>query len=77
MGDHRGRIGATQNRLKSIIRNNQNYEENLIAAESRIRDLDMAKEIMEKIKQNILQQTSNVIMAQANQQPQSVLELLK
>ncbi len=37
----------------------------------------MAKEIMEKIKQNILQQTSNVIMAQANQQPQSVLELLK
>lgn len=73
----RGRIGATQNRLESIIRNNENYEENLTVAESRIRDLDMAKETMELTKQQILQQTIQAMMVQANSEPKTVLQLLR
>lgn len=77
VSSERGRIGATQNRLESIIRNNENYEENLQASESRVRDLDMAKEMMEHIKQSIIHQASSAILAQANQIPGSVLQLLK
>lgn len=73
----RGRIGATQNRLESIIRNNENYEENLTVSESRIKDLDMAKEVMELTKQQILQQVTHAMAAQANQQHRIVLQLLK
>lgn len=73
----RGRIGAEQNRLESIIRNNENYKENIIAAESRIRDCDLAKETVELIKNQILQKVSNAILAQVNKKPEKIIELLR
>ena len=72
----RSNLGAVQNRLEHTISNLDNSSENLQAAESRIRDVDMAKEIMEFTKQNILSQASQSMLAQANQQPQQVLQLL-
>ncbi|WP_144560150.1 flagellin [Shouchella miscanthi] len=72
----RAQLGAWQNRLEHTISNLDNASENLQAAESRIRDVDMAKEIMEYTKQNILAQASQSMLAQANQQPQQVLQLL-
>lgn len=72
----RSNLGATQNRLDHTISNLNNSSENLSAAESRIRDVDMAKEMMEMTKNNILSQASQSMLAQANQQPQSVLQLL-
>ncbi|MED4130288.1 flagellin [Shouchella miscanthi] len=72
----RSELGAFQNRLEHTISNLDNSSENLQAAESRIRDVDMAKEIMEFTKQNILAQASQSMLAQANQQPQQVLQLL-
>ncbi len=72
----RSNLGATQNRLEHTISNLNNSAENLQAAESRIRDLDMADEIMEFTKNNILQQASTAMLAQANMAPQSVLQLL-
>lgn len=72
----RSNLGATQNRLEHTISNLDNASENLQAAESRIRDVDMAKEIMEFTKQNILSQASQSMLAQANQAPQQVLQLL-
>ncbi|MDR5659775.1 flagellin [Serpentinicella sp. ANB-PHB4] len=72
----RSNLGAVQNRLEHTIRNLDNASENLQAAESRIRDVDMAAEMMEMTKQNILQQASTAMLAQANQAPQSVLQLL-
>ncbi|HHW01010.1 MAG TPA: flagellin, partial [Clostridiaceae bacterium] len=54
-----------------------NAAENIQAAESRIRDVDMAKEMMEFTKQNILQQAATAMLAQANQVPQTVLQLLR
>ena len=62
LSSEKGRIGAVQNRLSSIIRNNENYEENLTAAESRIKDLDMAKETLEYTKQKILQQAMQIVL---------------
>ena len=73
----RSNLGANQNRLEYTINNLSTASENLTAAESRIRDVDMAKEISEQTKQSILAQASQAMLAQANQQPQSVLQLLR
>jgi flagellin len=72
----RSDLGAVQNRLEYTIRNLDNAAENLQAAESRIRDVDMAQEMMEFTKNNILQQAATAMLAQANMLPQSVLQLL-
>ena len=72
----RSKLGAIQNRLEHTIKNLDTSAENLQASESRIRDVDMAKEIMEFTKQNILQQAATAMLAQANMAPQSVLQLL-
>jgi flagellin len=73
----RSKLGATQNRLEHTINNLSVSSENLTAAESRIRDVDMAREMMSFTKQQILMQTSNSMLAQANQIPQNVLSLLR
>ncbi|MDF2656581.1 MAG: flagellin domain protein [Bacillota bacterium] len=73
----RSSLGAIQNRLEHTINNLGTSSENLTAAESRIRDVDMAKEMMEFTKNNILSQASQAMLAQANQQPQGVLQLLQ
>lgn len=73
----RSLLGATQNRLEHTIANLDNAAENLTAAESRIRDVDMAKEMMEQTKNAILAQASQAMLAQANQLPQGVLQLLR
>jgi len=72
----RSKMGAYQNRLEHTINNLGTSAENLQAAESRIRDLDMAEEIMAFTKNNILQQAATAMLAQANMAPQSVLQLL-
>jgi flagellin len=73
----RGDLGALQNRLEHTINNLGVTTENMSAAESRIRDVDMAKEMMNYTKNNILVQSSQAMLAQANQLPQGVLQLLK
>lgn len=73
----RSKLGANQNRLEHTIKNLDNAAENIQAAESRIRDVDMAKEMMEFTKLNILNQASQAMLSQANQQPQGVLQLLR
>jgi flagellin len=73
----RSQLGAVQNRLEHTINNLGASQENLTAAESRIRDVDMAKEMMEFTKNNILTQAAQSMLAQANQQPQGVLQLLR
>jgi flagellin len=73
----RSKLGAVQNRLDHTINNLTATSENLSAAESRIRDVDMAKEMMEFTKNNILSQAATSMLAQANQMPQSVLQLLQ
>lgn len=73
----RSKLGAVQNRLEHTINNLGTSSENLSAAESRIRDVDMAKEMMEFTKNSILAQAANAMLAQANQQPQNVLQLLR
>ncbi|NLL88589.1 MAG: flagellin [Firmicutes bacterium] len=72
----RSQLGAWQNRLEHTIANLNNASENLQAAESRIRDVDMAEEIMSFTKNTILQQAATAMLAQANMAPQSVLQLL-
>ncbi|GLC87828.1 flagellin Hag [Lysinibacillus piscis] len=72
----RSKLGAVQNRLEHTINNLGATSENLTAAESRIRDTDMAKEMMNFTKNNILMQAAQSMLAQANQQPQGVLQLL-
>ena len=72
----RSKLGAYQNRLEHTIANLGTSAENLQAAESRIRDLDMAEEIMAFTKNQILQQAATAMLAQANMAPQSVLQLL-
>ncbi|TXC90980.1 flagellin [Metabacillus litoralis] len=74
---NRANLGAVQNRLEHTIKNLNNGAENLQAAESRIRDTDMAKEMMAFTRSNILNQASQAMLAQANQQPQAVLQLLR
>ncbi|QXM05169.1 flagellin [Crassaminicella indica] len=73
----RSALGAVQNRLEHSIKNLDTSSENLQAAESRIRDVDMAKEMMNFQKNNILQQAAQSMLAQANQAPQGVLQLLR
>jgi flagellin len=73
----RAKLGAIQNRLDHTINNLGTSAENLTAAESRIRDVDMAKEMMEFYKNSILQQAAQAMLAQANQLPQGVLQLLR
>jgi len=73
----RANLGAFQNRLEHTINNLNVNSENLSAAESRVRDVDMAKEMMIFSKNNILQQAAQAMLAQANQQPQGVLQLLR
>lgn len=76
VSDTRASLGAVQNRLEHTINNLGATSENLTAAESRIRDTDMAKEMMGFTKNNILMQAAQSMLAQANQQPQGVLQLL-
>lgn len=76
VSEERSDLGAVQNRLEYTVSNLDNSSENLTAAESRIRDVDMAEEMMEYTKNNILQQASQSMLAQANQVPQGVLQLL-
>jgi flagellin len=73
----RSKLGASQNRLEHTIANLGTSSENLTAAESRIRDVDMAKEMMNFQKNNILSQAAQAMLAQANQAPQGVLQLLR
>ncbi len=73
----RSKLGAFQNRLEHTIKNLGTSSENLTSAESRIRDVDMAAEIMELTKNSILAQASQAMLAQANQLPQGVLQLLR
>ncbi|MCI8844752.1 MAG: flagellin [Oscillospiraceae bacterium] len=73
----RGSFGAMQNRLEHTINNLAVSTENITASESRIRDVDMAKEMMAYTKNNILVQSAQAMLAQANQVPQSVLQLLQ
>ncbi|WP_226670815.1 flagellin [Metabacillus litoralis] len=73
----RSKLGSVQNRLEHTINNLNTGAENLTAAESRIRDVDMAKEMMGQTKNSILSQAAQAMLAQANQQPQGVLQLLR
>ena len=73
----RGNLGAVQNRLEHTINNLSVQTENITAAESRIRDVDMANEMMAYTKNNILVQASQAMLAQANTIPQGVLQLLQ
>jgi len=76
VSSQRASLGAVQSRLEHTINNLDIASENITASESRIRDADMAKEMMEFTKLNILQQASTAMLAQANQAPQQVLQLL-
>ncbi len=77
VSSERAKLGAMQNRLEHTINNLSVTSENLSASESRIRDVDMAKEMMNFTKYNILQQAATAMLAQANQMPQTVLQLLR
>ena len=77
VSDNRAGLGAVQNRLEHTLNNLGVTHENITAAESRIRDVDMAKEMMNFTKNNILTQAAQAMLAQANQQPQGVLQLLR
>jgi len=77
VSNERSKLGAMQNRLEHTINNLGTSAENLTASESRIRDVDMAKEMMEFTKNNILMQAAQAMLAQANQMPQGVLQLLR
>ncbi len=77
VSNERAKLGAFQNRLEHTINNLGTSSQNLTSAESRIRDVDMAKEMMTFTKNNILQQAAQAMLAQANQQPQGILQLLR
>ncbi|NLW23141.1 MAG: flagellin [Tissierellia bacterium] len=77
VASYRSKLGAYQNRLEHTIRNVDNTAENLTAAKSRIEDADMALEMSEFVKLNILQQAGTAMLSQANQLPRSVLQLLQ
>jgi flagellin len=74
---HRATLGAVQNRLEHTITSTDNTSENLQSAESRIRDTDMAKEMMEYTSKNVLTQAAQSMLSQANQAPNNVLKLLQ
>ena len=73
----RGNLGALQNRFESMINNLQVTTENLSASESRIRDTDMASEMVMFTKNQVLQQAGTAMLSQANQIPQTILSLLR
>ncbi|WP_333886789.1 flagellin N-terminal helical domain-containing protein [Clostridium sp.] len=77
VSSQRSKLGAYQNRLEHTINNLGTSSENLTSAESRIRDVNMASEMSEYSKNNILSQAAQAMLAQANQQPQQVLQLLR
>lgn len=77
VSSQRAKLGAYQNRLEHTINNLTTASQNLTAAESRIRDLDMAQEMMNFTKLQILMQAGNAMLAQANTLPQAVLQLLR
>ena len=77
VSDQRSALGAVQNRLEHTISNLDNVVENTTSAESRIRDTDMAEEMVNYSKNNILQQAGQSMLAQANQANQGVLSLLQ
>ncbi|MBI9011244.1 MAG: hypothetical protein JEZ08_03370 [Clostridiales bacterium] len=77
ISSQRSKFGAQQNALEHVIRNVNNASEQLSAAESRIADVDMAKEMMSLSKFKILEEAVNAMMAQSNQLPQGILQLLK
>lgn len=76
VSSERAKLGAYQNRLEKAMAISANAEENLASAESRIRDVDMAKEVIIQTKSSILSQAAQALLAQANKQPQSVLQLI-
>ena len=73
----RAKLGAIQNRLEHTINNLDVASENMNSANSRVRDTDMAKQMMSYTQMNVLTQAAQAMLAQANQQPQSVLQLLQ
>jgi flagellin len=73
----RAKLGAVQNRLEYIADNLENYAENLTEAESRIRDADMAKEMLDYSRSNLLMQVTQSLFAQVNKQRQSMIDMLK
>lgn len=77
IGGERADLGAIQNRFQSTIRNLSNISENVSAARSRIRDTDFAVETAELTRWQIIQQASTTVLGQANQRPQSALQLLQ
>lgn len=77
ISSERGKCGSYQNALEHVLNNVSNYNENLTGAVSRIEDTDMAKEMMEMSKNNILEQATESLLAQANQMPNKILDLLK
>ena len=77
IGSFRAQLGAKINRFQATIRNLSNVSENVSESRSRIRDTDFAKETAELTRAQILQQTSNTVLAQANQRPQGALSLLQ
>ncbi|MBZ2175446.1 flagellin [Schnuerera sp. xch1] len=77
VASHRSKLGAYQNRLEHTIRNVDNTAENLTSAKSRIEDADMALQMSEYVKLNILQQAGTSMLSKANQLPQTVLQLLQ
>ena len=77
MSSRASKLGAVQNRLEHRLNNLATYQENLVASESRIRDVDMASEMVNFSKLQILQQAGTSMLAQANTAPQNVLSLLR
>jgi len=77
VADARGTFGSVQNRIEHTLNNLAQYEENLTSSESRIRDVDMASEMVNFTKLNILQQAGTSMLAQANQASSGVLSLLR
>ncbi len=77
VSDQRATLGAVQNRLEYASNATKSYHENLVSAESRIRDVDMASEMVTLTKNQVLAQAGTAMLAQANQAPQSVLSLLR
>lgn len=77
VSEYRGNLGAMSNRLERTIHSLENSIENMTAAESRIRDADMAKEMMNFTRAHMLSQVAMMMMAHANQQPYKILELLR
>jgi len=77
ISSQRAELGAVQNRMEYAIESLSTTNENLTAAESRIRDVNMADEMVTFTKNNILQQSAMAMLSQANQQPNQILSLLR